>query len=384
VTGTNGKSSVVDFTRQIWTLLGKSAASMGTLGVKVGRSPAEARSPLTTPDPVTLHAELSRLAQEEHVECCALEASSHGLDQHRLDGVHLSAAAFTQLSQDHLDYHQTMAAYFDAKKILFETVLPPSGSCVLNADIPECAALHHIASSCGLQVLTYGQHAQSMVLHSLTPEARGQRFHGTILGKEVDWLIPLLGAFQVENVLCAMGLVLASGTPLEELLSLFPSSKELPIQGVPGRLEMLEKAGKTAIIDYAHTPDALEKALRAVRLHTKGRLFLVFGCGGNRDAEKRPLMGNIAEQRSDKVFLTDDNPREEDPAVIRQQMRAGMTGRVPIREIGDRREAIAAALKEANAEDCVLIAGKGHEKTQCVSGKMLPFSDQEVVQEVLG
>ncbi|MDR0662396.1 MAG: UDP-N-acetylmuramoyl-L-alanyl-D-glutamate--2,6-diaminopimelate ligase, partial [Holosporales bacterium] len=335
-----------------------------------------------TPDPLSLHRELAWLT-EEGITHGALEASSHGLDQCRLDGVKLTAAAFTQLSQDHLDYHQTMSTYFMAKQRLFADLLPSSGISVLNADIPEYPVLRQIAEQREQQVLDYGKHARSLVWEAWEPTPHGQHLRGLLLGQPVSWFVPLIGDFQSANLLCAIGLVLASGTRLEELFQIFPPSTTLPLQGVPGRLEHLEGARKRVLVDYAHSPHALEKALAAIRPHTEGRILLVFGCGGNRDATKRPLMGRIAEQKSDFLFLTDDNPREEDPDSIRKEIRAGLTARIPFQEIPDRREAIAAALAEATSEDCVLIAGKGHEVTQQRGKERYPFNDREVVREIL-
>ncbi|MDR0406506.1 MAG: UDP-N-acetylmuramoyl-L-alanyl-D-glutamate--2,6-diaminopimelate ligase [Holosporales bacterium] len=384
VTGTNGKSSVVDFTRQIWALLGYKAVSIGTLGIKEAQdTPLEGIKGLTTPDPVQLHTLLAQLVTEKSITHCALEASSHGLAQRRLDGMRFTAAAFTQLSQDHLDYHRTMETYFSAKKHLFKELVIPQGTCVLNADVPEYAELSRIARIRSLQVLDYGKKAQALVLKNLKPDTQGQKIHATILGQQVHWYLPLIGNFQAYNFLCALGLLLACGTKRDMLLDLFTHFESLPIRGVPGRLECIAQSGKTVYIDYAHTPDALKNVLAAIRPHTKGRIILVLGCGGNRDSSKRPLMGKIAEQFSDRVFITDDNPRHEDSAKIRRDIRAGMTEHMQICEIADRYEAIASALAEAAPCDVVVIVGKGHETTQLIQGVYYPFSDQKAVREIL-
>jgi UDP-N-acetylmuramoyl-L-alanyl-D-glutamate--2,6-diaminopimelate ligase len=381
VTGTNGKSSVVDFTRQLWTLLGYQSASIGTLGVKGPM--LQVCKGLTTPDPAELHTQLAQLATEYRVTHCALEASSHGLDQRRLDGLRFQAAAFTQFTQDHLDYHVTMEAYFQAKKYLFEELTDPKGTYVLNADVPEFSVLSSMATKRNLRVLDYGEKARALVLHCLVPDKKGQQMQVEILGRQEQWFFPLIGQFQAYNFLCTLGLVLASGTKAETLLNIFSKHRELPIQGVAGRLECVAQSEKTVYVDYAHTPDALAHVLSTIRAHTSGRILIVFGCGGNRDCPKRPLMGQVAERFGDYVFITDDNPRDEDPAKIRQDMRAGMKGCVPVVEIADRYEAIARAITEATSDDVVLIAGKGHEKTQLVRGVAHSFSDQAVVKEIL-
>ncbi|MDR1910277.1 MAG: UDP-N-acetylmuramoyl-L-alanyl-D-glutamate--2,6-diaminopimelate ligase [Holosporales bacterium] len=381
VTGTNGKSSVVDFVRQLWTLKGHQAASIGTLGIK-GPMP-KTHGGLTTPDPFVLHGQLAQLAVTHHVTHCALEASSHGLDQRRLDGIRFKAAAFTQLTQDHLDYHITMEAYFRAKKRLFEELITSMGACILNADVAEYATLRAIALKRRLHVLDYGKNAQALVLHKIVPHEEGQQLHVEIFGRQIQWSLPLIGQFQAYNFLCALGLALASETKTETLLDLLADYKELPIQSVTGRLERIVHAGKTVYVDYAHTPDALKHVLTTIRPHVKGRIIVVFGCGGERDDLKRPLMGQIAEQLGDYVVITDDNPRNEDPAQIRHNIRTGMKGRVPIQDIADRRKAIAHALSEASPTDAVLIAGKGHETTLLIRGVEHPFSDQGVVREIL-
>jgi UDP-N-acetylmuramoyl-L-alanyl-D-glutamate--2,6-diaminopimelate ligase len=375
VTGTNGKTSVADFTRQIWRHQGQKAASLGTIGI-IG--PGFVRGGgLTCPDPVTLHRELQGLARAgiDHV---ALEASSHGLDQHRLDGLVIAAAAFTNLSRDHLDYHRDLAAYFAAKARLFAELLPAGGSAILNADAPEGARLMALCRGRRLRVLTFGRAAGADIrLVEARPDGARQVIAIDALGEKSQIFLPLLGSFQAANALAALGLALATGTPLGLAVAALEK-----LQGVPGRMERVAMlpSGAPVIVDYAHTPDALEAALLALRPHCRGRLVLVFGCGGDRDPGKRPQMGAIAAQRADLVIVTDDNPRGEDPREIRRAILAQCKG---AREIGDRAAAIGAALDLLAADDVLLIAGKGHESGQIVGGKILPFNDAEAVRLAL-
>ena len=375
VTGTNGKTSVADFTRQIWRRQGVRAASLGTVGV-IGPDFTRSGS-LTTPDPVTLHRELQALARAgiDHV---ALEASSHGLDQHRLDGLNFIAAAFTNLTRDHLDYHHDMTAYFAAKARLFTELLPPDGTAVLNLDTPEGLRLAATARARGQRVIGFGRAAEaSFRLLAATPQGDGQTI--TVRAQDVErtLTLPLLGAFQAGNALAAAGLAVAAGVPVAAALAALET-----LQGVPGRMERvaIHPAGAPVIVDYAHTPDALETALTALRPHCRGRLVLVFGCGGDRDPGKRPQMGAIAERLADRVIVTDDNPRGEDAALIRRAILAQCP---KAREIGDRAAAIAAALDGLAADDLLLIAGKGHESGQIVAGKTLPFNDAAAVRTAL-
>jgi UDP-N-acetylmuramoyl-L-alanyl-D-glutamate--2,6-diaminopimelate ligase len=380
VTGTSGKSSVADFARQLFAALGRKSASLGTLGVVT--STGAAYGSLTTPDPIALHETLDRLAGEE-ITHLAMEASSHGIDQRRLDGVRLRAGGFTNLGHDHLDYHETMEAYRDAKLRLFETLLPDGSAAVVNAD-GACAALFLEAAAVrGLKVMSTGRAGDTLKLVESTREGFSQRlsitFHPPGASfRTFDVVLPLVGDFQAENALLAAGLVLATegSGMVEEVLAAFPHLK-----GVPGRLERVgETGGALCIVDYAHKPDALAHVLDALRLFTPGRLVCVFGCGGDRDRGKRPLMGKIAVDKADVVIVTDDNPRSENPAAIRAEILAGASG---AREIGDRAEAIHTAVRELREGDVLVVAGKGHETGQIIGDRTLPFSDHEVLRAAI-
>jgi UDP-N-acetylmuramoyl-L-alanyl-D-glutamate--2,6-diaminopimelate ligase len=376
VTGTNGKTSVTVFARQIWQHLGHRAASVGTIGI-VGPDFVQEGS-LTTPDPVTLHRELTVLARSgiAHV---ALEASSHGLDQYRLDGLDLAAAAFTNLTRDHLDYHGTMEAYFAAKARLFTELLPPEGAAVLNIDVPEGERLVTLCRRRGQSVITFGRNARAdLRLVAARPLDAGQALRIAAFGAEHEVVLPLIGAFQASNALAALGLAIATGAPAERAIEALAH-----LTGVPGRLEHVASHpnGAPVIVDYAHTPDALETVIGAVRPHCRGRLSLVFGCGGDRDTGKRPQMGAIAERLADDVIVTDDNPRSEDPAGIRRAILAACPKAV---EIGDRAAAIRHALARLASGDLLLIAGKGHERGQIIGGQTLPFDDAVVAREAAG
>ncbi|MDE2228992.1 MAG: UDP-N-acetylmuramoyl-L-alanyl-D-glutamate--2,6-diaminopimelate ligase [Alphaproteobacteria bacterium] len=368
VTGTNGKTSVTVFTRQIWAAQGLKAASVGTIGLV---APGVVQpGALTTPDPVKLHEILHNLmrAGVEHV---ALEASSHGLDQFRLDGLTLTAAAFTNLTRDHLDYHGDMAHYFAAKRRLFAELLPPSGIAVINIDDESGRALAAVATERGQRVIAYGATANAELrLVSATPTARGLAVEIAVPSARRKLDLPLLGAFQAMNALAAVGLAVATGTKPEVALDVLPI-----LEGVPGRMELAatHPVGAPLIVDYAHTPDALEAALNALRPHAEKRLVVVFGCGGDRDAGKRPQMGAIAARLADVAIVTDDNPRSEDPTTIRRAILAACPGG---REIGDRRAAIRAAAKLLAPGDVLLIAGKGHESGQIVGARTMPFDDR--------
>ena len=369
ITGTNGKTSVAVFTRQIWAAQGMKAASIGTIGLV---APGVVRpGALTTPDPVKLH-EILRDLVRTGVEHVALEASSHGLDQFRLDGLMLAAAAFTNLTRDHLDYHGDMAHYFTAKRRLFAELLPISATAVINVDDEYGRTLAGVAKGRGQRVITYGTAPDTELrLIAATPTARGLTAEIAVAGEQARRLdLPLLGTFQAMNALAAVGLAIATGTTPAAALDALPH-----LEGVPGRMELAttHPAGAPVIVDYAHTPDALETALKALRPHTEKRLIVVFGCGGDRDAGKRPQMGAIAARLADIAIVTDDNPRSEDPAAIRGAILATCPGG---REIGDRRAAIRAAAKLLEAGDLLLIAGKGHESGQIVGAKTLPFDDR--------
>ena len=362
VTGTNGKTSVAHFTRQIWSALGHSAVSLGTLGLQM--PDGTLKPSLTTPDPVTLHADLAELARQG-VTHAVLEASSHGLDQRRTDGVRLKAAAFTNLTRDHLDYHGTVENYFAAKARLFSELLPQDGVAVLNADIPEADAL--VDRFAG-RTLTYGRNGTHLVLIDATPTHRGTDVALSILGDEIKLELPLAGAFQTYNVLCAAGLAIGCGADATDVAFCLDR-----LEGVPGRMELAGTvSGGSVYIDYAHTPDALENVLTALRPHTEGRLISVIGCGGDRDRGKRPMMGEISDRLADVTIVTDDNPRSEDAASIRAEILAATPG---ADEIGDRAAAIDRAVEMIGEGEVAVISGKGHETGQIVGDQVLPFDD---------
>ncbi len=381
VTGTNGKSSIVHFVREIWTILGLRAASVGTLGIV---SPGLTREAgLTTPDPVQLHEDLAILAREG-VAHLAIEASSHGLDQHRLDGLRLSAAAFTNLTHEHLDYHASMDAYFTAKARLFDILLPSDGTAIVNADSDRAEALAAICRRRGTRFWTYGIKGHEFRLLGDDPIPVGQHLKIEVLGVRHEVDLPLAGGFQASNALAALGLVVATGgDPARAVAALATMS------GAPGRLQLVARhhVGAAVYVDYAHKPEALETVLRALRPFARGRLVVVFGCGGDRDRGKRPVMGEIATRLADRAIVTDDNPRNEDPAAVRAEIVRGIPAdRTNWIEVGQgRRQAIEAGMAELHgAGDLLLIAGKGHETGQTIAGVTYPFSDAEVALELAG
>jgi UDP-N-acetylmuramoyl-L-alanyl-D-glutamate--2,6-diaminopimelate ligase len=373
VTGTSGKTSVADFARQIFAALGHKAASLGTIGLI---APGERRyGSLTSPDPVTLHRTLAGL-EAGGITHLALEASSHGLDQHRLDGLRLKAAAFTNLGHDHLDYHPSAEAYLAAKLRLFSEVLPPMGVAVVNADSEHAGKVIAIARKAGRRVATVGGAGETLTLEALESERFAQRLRVRHVGGAVEVRLPLLGAYQAGNALLAAGLAMATGEAAARVLPALGG-----LEGVKGRLEVMGQVrGGLVVIDYAHKPDALAAALKALRPFAPGKLICVFGCGGDRDKAKRPVMGQIAAALADAVIVTDDNPRSEDPRAIRAAILAGAPS---AREIGDRAEAILAGSRLLGAGDLLLVAGKGHETGQIVGDTVVPFSDHEVVQGLL-
>lgn len=384
ITGTNGKTSVATFCRQMYAHMGYHAASMGTLGIVTQNGAAEhAITPpgLTTPDAADIAEHLAALAREG-VSHLALEASSHGIDQRRLDGVSLSAAGFTNLTQDHLDYHATMEAYRAAKLRLFEQLLPRGRTAVLNADSDAYNAFAASAILSGASVLSVGERGQHLTLTHRDLTADGQILYLEHQGRKYEVKLGLAGLFQASNALVAAGLCLAAGEGIEPVLSALSH-----IRGARGRLERVGSRanGAEVYVDYAHTPDGLETVLKALRPHTQGRLVCVFGCGGDRDRGKRPQMGAIAERLADRVIVTDDNPRSEEPAAIRAEIMAGLAGTQSsnVLEIGDRREAIFEAVAGLKTGDVLVVAGKGHEQGQIVAGKVLPFDDAGVVLEAL-
>jgi UDP-N-acetylmuramoyl-L-alanyl-D-glutamate--2,6-diaminopimelate ligase len=376
VTGTNGKTSVATFCRQIFAAAGRSSASMGTLGVRAG---AEQLTPpgLTSPDAAEAAELLARLARGG-VTHLALEASSHGIDQRRLDGVRLTAGGFLNLTQDHLDYHGSMAAYRAVKLRLFDTLLPRGATAVLNADSDAYGAFAAAAVGAGRTVMSVGAMGQGLTLAARAATPGGQRLTVLAAGETHEFVLPLAGAFQASNALVAAGLCIAAG----EAASVVFGALE-HIEGAAGRLQRVGAApgGGEAYVDYAHTPDGLQTVLAALRPHASGRLIVVFGAGGDRDQGKRPLMGAAAAAGADIAFVTDDNPRSEDPAAIRAQILAGAAG---LREVEGRREAIAAAAGLLELGDILVVAGKGHEQGQIVAGATHPFDDVRETRLALG
>jgi UDP-N-acetylmuramoyl-L-alanyl-D-glutamate--2,6-diaminopimelate ligase len=378
VTGTNGKTSVAAFCRQIWAAIGLHSASMGTLGVlaQLGNVNRALTGPgLTSPDAADAARMLADLAAGG-VTHLALEASSHGIDQRRLDGVTLKAAAFTNLSQDHLDYHGDMEAYRAAKLRLFETLLPRGRTAVLNADSEAYSSFAAASIMSGLGVMGVGERGRDLSLVSRQATPEGQRLTIDARGTLYEVLLPLAGAFQASNALVAAGLCIAAGETPERVLAGLEK-----ITGAQGRLQRIPGSGRGEVyVDYAHTPDGLETVLKALRPHATGRLIVVFGAGGDRDKGKRPLMGEIAGRLADVAIVTDDNPRSEDPATIRRAVREGCPA---AQDVGDRRAAIQQAIAMMGDGDVVVIAGKGHEQGQIIGGTTHPFDDATVAAEAL-
>lgn len=373
VTGTSGKTSVAVFTRQIWQRLGHAAASIGTIGLVSPKRTVYGS--LTTPDPIALHRSLDEIAGEG-VTHLAFEASSHGLDQHRLDGVRVSAGAFTNLSRDHMDYHPTVEHYLAAKLRLFTDLIVDGGTAVIAADHEHSQAVIDAARIRKLRIVTVGRKGEGIKLLDAGVDGFAQKLTLEHDGKRYQARLPLVGEFQIENALVAAGLVIATGG---DAARVFAALEHL--EGAPGRLELVgEHNGAPVFVDYAHKPDALAKALEALRPYTKRKLVVVFGAGGDRDAGKRPLMGAIAAENADTVIITDDNPRSENPASIRAAIMAAAKG---AKDIADRAEAIRAAIAGLQQGDALLIAGKGHETGQIVGDKVLPFSDHDAAAAAL-
>ncbi|WP_421722838.1 UDP-N-acetylmuramoyl-L-alanyl-D-glutamate--2,6-diaminopimelate ligase [Bauldia sp.] len=374
VTGTSGKTSVVSFVREIFAGVGQEGASLGTVGVVSRRWSAYGHH--TTPDPIALHQTLDRLAREG-VTHAALEASSHGLDQRRLDGVRIRAAGFTNLGRDHMDYHATVADYLNAKLRLFEVILPADGVAVIDMDGARADAVAEVVRRRGIAMTRIGRAGAEIRVTAIEPDVAGQRLQFEAFGKPYDVLFPLAGAFQASNALVAAGLAIAAGVSPDAAFS------ELErLKGAPGRLERVGRKanGAPVFVDYAHKPEAITAALAALRSMTKGRLLVVFGAGGDRDPGKRPLMGQAAVAVADVVIVTDDNPRHEDPAMIRAAIREGAPEAI---EIADRAKAIATAIRMLEPDDVLCIAGKGHETGQIVGDDERPFSDHQVVLAAL-
>lgn len=372
VTGTNGKTSCVELTRQLWRMMGHHSASIGTLGVTTAVD--QVHTGLTTPDIVTFLGNMSGL-RREGISHAAFEASSHGLSQFRTEGLPVQAGAFTNLSRDHLDYHGDMDSYFDAKMRLFDEVVSDGGTAVIWADDAKSGDVIDRAQRRGLATFTVGEAGEQLRMVAREPTHLGQRLDLVANGNNYRVDLPLIGAYQAANALVSAGLVIATGGEIAQVLGLLSR-----LQPVRGRLEraVVTKSGAPVYVDYAHTPDGLRAAIEALRPHTRGRLIVLFGAGGDRDTGKRPLMGQVAAELADYVIVTDDNPRSEDPGMIRAEVMAGAPGAV---EIDGRRAAIAAAIAQAGADDIVLLAGKGHEQGQIIGERVLPFDDVTVARE---
>lgn len=374
VTGTNGKTSTAHFVRQLWSFMGVKAGSIGTLGVV--SEGLNYSLGLTTPEPVDLHRALKKMA-ENRVTHAVIETSSHGLSQFRIDGVKIKVAGFTNLTQDHMDYHADAENYFAAKRRLFDEILSDEGTAVINTDNPYGQRIKASLEDRGVKTLTVGRQKADIHLKQTNPLKGGQELAFSFKGKDYQTKFPVIGAFQGDNVMLAGGMVIASGFEAEKVFS-----KLYYLAGVPGRMEKVADTpyGGEVYIDYAHTPDGLTNALTSIRSHTFGKLHLVFGCGGNRDTGKRPKMGAIAESLADFVYVADDNPRHENPAEIRQQILEGCpTGQ----EFIDRGDAIRFGVRALKEDDVLIITGKGNETGQIVGDKVLPFSDKAVVRETV-
>ena len=374
VTGTNGKTSTAELSRQLWRMAGHNAASIGTLGITTADE--QVRTGLTTPDIVTFLSNMSGLSREG-ASHAIFEASSHGLDQYRVAGVSVGVVAFTNLSRDHLDYHGDMDSYFEAKMRLFDEIASDAATAVIWADDSWSEKAIARAKKRDLNLITVGENGRGIRLISRKPTQLGQDLEIEVQGEIYKINLPLIGAYQASNALTACGVVIGSGEKAEDVIANLSR-----LQTVRGRLERaaIARSGAPIYVDYAHTPDGLDAAIKALRPHTNGRLIVVFGAGGDRDVGKRPLMGVVAQEHADICIVTDDNPRGEDPTAIRGAIRQGAPDAL---DIGDRREAIATAIQMAAAGDIVLIAGKGHEQGQIVGDRILPFDDVEVARECI-
>ncbi|MBL94370.1 MAG: UDP-N-acetylmuramoyl-L-alanyl-D-glutamate--2,6-diaminopimelate ligase [Alphaproteobacteria bacterium MarineAlpha3_Bin5] len=377
VTGTNGKTSVVNFLRQIWSFAGNNAASIGTLGIQTSNLQSSktlnTTSKLTTPGAVYLHQKLSAL-DDSNFSHVAIEASSHGLDQHRLDGVKISAAALTNFTNDHLDYHKTETSYLQSKGRLFSRILDKRGTAIINSDTTHSKQFIRMAKKSVSNIMTFGTRGADICLLESRPLADSQQLTLSVFNKEVNLVLPLVGKFQAFNAICALGLALSTGTPVEKALKAMQSLK-----GVRGRLELVahHPSGASVYVDFAHTPDALNNLLTALRPFVLGKLHLVFGCGGERDNKKRSEMGRIANTLADSIIVTDDNPRNENPSSIRNQIISTCPKAL---EIGDRAIAIRKAVGQLVQGDILVVAGKGHEEEQVIGDAVYAFSDSKVIK----
>ncbi len=382
ITGTNGKTSTANFVRQLWLHAGHQSASIGTLGTdapQLNWSSKNADQSLTTPDAVTLHSEISELAHAG-VTHLAMEASSHGLDQYRLDGVTTKIAAFTNLSRDHMNYHGSMGAYFNAKARLFREVMAPNGTAVINADSDYAPRLEDICHQYNHRTIMFGKKGRDITLLSQQPTMTGQKIEINVFGDPYEIELPVAGSFQAMNALCALGIVLAAEEDPKNFIHYIDGLKHL--QNVAGRMELVTCLENSAqvYVDYAHTPDALETILKSLRPHTQNKLHVLFGAGGDRDSGKRPMMGKIADKLADKVIVTDDNPRTENSEKIRAEIIAKCPNAL---EIGDRREAIKTAIDQLKPGDILVVAGKGHEKGQIIGQTILPFDDATEIRKAV-
>jgi UDP-N-acetylmuramoyl-L-alanyl-D-glutamate--2,6-diaminopimelate ligase len=376
VTGTNGKTSVVNFARQIWHHLGCKALSIGTLGIEDNHRVLE-KSLLTTPDSLGLHKKLEHLYKQGFTHL-ALEASSHGLSQHRLDGLKFQAVAFTNLSHDHLDFHETKNNYLDAKLRLFTELLSDKGIAVVNRSSSAYHKFVEAVKKRGQLILDYGSHPESFIsLRNVEIYAQSQRLTIVIDGEKFSFVFPLVGAFQVMNALCALGIVIGCGGSRGKAVQALKSLKS-----VNGRLERVAHLsnGAQVFVDYAHTPDALQQVLKALRPHTKEKLSVVFGCGGERDRIKRSQMGKIAQDGAEQIIVTDDNPRGEAPDKIREEILISCPKAI---EIADRRTAINEAIDQLGADDLLIVAGKGHEQVQIIGKEVCPFNDADIIRDAI-
>lgn len=378
ITGTNGKTSVASFTRQLWKLLGVKSASLGTLGVQGTKGEKEGLMEFSysTPDPLILYPILENL-KHQGIDHLAMEVSSHGLDMYRAEHVLFKVAAFTNLSHEHLDYHETMEAYFQAKARLFKETLRLQGTAVVNVGTSFGQEITKICTQRGVSLITVGAENSDIYVQKVVTELHGSQISFKAFGKTYDVFFPLVGQFQVENVLTALAIAVGAGASCEDIVNVLGR-----LESVKGRMEFVgqTKAGASVFVDYAHKPLALETVLKSLKAHTQGQIFVVFGCGGNRDQAKRKMMGKIAVDYADCIIVTDDNPRSEDPQAIRRQILEGAPNAL---EVASREDAIAYALEKAKAGDVCLIAGKGHEQGQIIGSVTYPFCDRQVAQKIL-